>query len=235
MYIELSKNENVVAYQANLVDSETGELVRSGANQPHCSFKAGDPLHVYWIKINSEHVARRRARGELEDTCELSMIERNLAYGCKAAVIRKDKFVSEVLPDRASRAAASKEMIEAIGLVYDEFQPCVCRFVAASSWAVWMLRLSPLVEGEDAATSVVLSTESEASPPCRGDEEHALPQRDTVVVMVAMVDGQLSVLEKVYVASVEPKHFYQLLKVEYVEVHGTSLETGAPTYEKRRG
>ncbi|CAG9573407.1 conserved hypothetical protein [Leishmania major strain Friedlin] len=235
MYIERSKNENIVVYRANLIDSKTGEPVESGAHQSACSFKAADPLHAYWIKINPEHVARRRARGELEDACELNMIERKLAYGCKAVVISKDRFFSEVLPDKVSRAAASKKKMEAIELLYDEVQPCVCNFAALSSWPVWMLRLPPLVEGKDAAASVALHTDSETSPSPQGGgeaEEHALPTMNTVVAMVTMIAGKLSVLQKVYVKSIEPKHFYQLPKVEHIEVHGTSLATGESTYEK---
>ncbi|CAC9485871.1 conserved hypothetical protein [Leishmania infantum JPCM5] len=243
MYIERSKNENIVVYRANLIDSKTGEPVESGAHQSDCSFKTSDPLHAYWIKINPEHVARRRARGELEDTCELNMIERKLAYGCKAVVISKDRFFSEVLPDKASRTAASKKKMEAIELLFEEVQPCVCNFAALSSWPVWMLRLPPLVEGKDTAASVALNTDSEASPSPHGGgaqlltadgeaEEHALPTRNTVVAMVTMIAGKLSVLQKVYVKSIEPKHFYQLPKVEHIEVHGTSLATGESTYEK---
>ncbi|CAJ1024745.1 hypothetical protein NXY56_002713 [Leishmania guyanensis] len=233
MYIERSKNENIVAYQANLIDSKTGEPVKSGAHQSCCSFNTADPLHAYWIKINSEHVARRRARGELEDTCELNTIERKLAYGCTASVVSKEKFLSEVLPDKALRAAASREKIEAIEHLCEEVQPCLCKFVALSSWSVWMLRLPPLVEGADATANVAPNTDKEASPlPRGGDEGQALPMRDTVVVMVAVIAGQLSVLQKVYVESIEPKHFYQLPKVAYIEVHGTSLTTGEPTYEK---
>lgn len=243
MYIKRSKNENIVVYRANLVDSRTGEPVESGAHPCDCSFKVADPLHAYWIKINPEHVARRRARGELEDTCELNMIERKLAYGCKAVVVSKDRFFGEVLPDKASRAAASKRKMEALELLYDDVQPCLCNFAALSSWPVWMLRLPPLVEGKDAAASVALNADSEASPSPQGggaqlptadgeSEEHALPTRNTVVAMVTMIAGKLSVLQKVYVKSIEPKHFYQLPKVEYIEVHGTSLATGEPTYEK---
>ncbi|GET88323.1 hypothetical protein, conserved [Leishmania tarentolae] len=241
MYIERSKNENIVAYQANLVDSKTGKPVESGASQSDCRFKASDPLHAYWIKINPEHVARRRARGDLEDTCELNIIERKLAYGCKAAVISRDGFLSEALPDKASRASAKK--MEAVELLYDELKPYVCNFVALSSWPVWMLRLPPLVEGDGATASVALHTDSEASLLPHSDgaqwpttdseaEKHALPVESTVVVMITMISGKLSILQKVYVKSIEPKHFYQLPKVEYIEAHGVSLATGEPTYEK---
>jgi len=41
------------------------------------------------------------------------------------------------------------------------------------------------------------------------------------------------VVEKVYVRSIEPKHFYQLPKVEYIEVFGSALATGEPTYQKK--
>ncbi|KAK7200118.1 hypothetical protein NESM_000061800 [Novymonas esmeraldas] len=236
MYIARSKNENLVVYTANLVDSKTGAPVASGAHGSCCSFKAADPLHAYWIKINAEHVARRRARGELEDTCELNMVERRLAYGCTATLVSKDKFVAEVLPDKASRAAASPEEMEAIDALFEEVQPCQCKFVALSTWSVWMLRLPPMVEESSAA----LDTDSEASRASRGAAPgsataagHALLGKDTVVAMVAIVDGQISVVQKVYVSSIEPKHFYQLPRVEYIDVHGTSLATGEPTYERR--
>lgn len=241
MFIERSKNLNVVAYQANLVDSKTGEAITSGAQKRHCTFKPTDPLHAYWIKIEPEHVARRRARGETEDLCELNMVERKLAYGCNATLLTKEKFAAEVLPDKAARAAATEEERAAIDALHDALQPCLCKFVALSSWQVWMVRLPPLTEGGTSVATAALDTDDDASPASlrasREAEEQrddaAFPAADTVVAMLAFVDGELSVLQKVYVSSIEPKHFYQLPRVEYIEVHGVSLATGKVTYEKR--
>ncbi|KPA78222.1 hypothetical protein ABB37_06383 [Leptomonas pyrrhocoris] len=92
------------------------------------------------------------------------------------------------------------------------------------------------LEGTDAPpetvkTCITYGTHTEPSPltPTTG----VLSDEDTVVVIVSLIDGELSVVESVYVSSVEPKRFYQLPKVEYIEVHGTSLATGKPTYEKK--
>ena len=240
MFIQRSKNLNVVAYTANLVDSKTGTAVASGAKRADCTFKASDPLHAYWIKIEPEHVARRRARGEMEDVCELSVIERKLAYGCSANLISKEKFMAEVLPDKASRSAATSEEKRAIEVLYDELHPCLCKFVAMPTWQVWMVRLPPLSESTTAAAAT-LDTDDDGSPASvrasrdseDGESANAFNINDTVVVMLAFIDGELSVLQKVYVCSVEPKHFYQMPKVEYIEVYGTSVATGKPTYEKR--
>jgi hypothetical protein len=242
MFIERSKNLNVVAYQANLVDSKTGASVESGAKRADCTFKSSEPLRAYWIKIEPEHVARRRARGEMEDICELNMVERKLAFGCSASLLTKEKFMAEVLPDKAARAAATTEEKKAIEVLYDELHPCVCKFVAMPSWPVWMVRLPPLTEGASVAAAA-LDTDDDASPAsvraCRDSEDGsavgtmAFNVHDTVVAMLALIDGELSVLQKVYVRSTEPKHFYQLPKVEYIDVHGTSLATGKPTFERR--
>ncbi|KPA78223.1 putative mitochondrial hypothetical protein [Leptomonas pyrrhocoris] len=239
MFIERSKNQNVVAYTANLVDGKTGAAVASGAKRADVTFKASDPLRAYWVKIEPEHVARRRARGETEDICELNMVERKLAFGCNASLLTKEKFMAEVLPDKAARSAATAAEMEAIALLYDELHPCLCKFVAMSSWPVWMVRLPPLTESTSTATAA-LDTDDDASPVSmrasrEGEDAEAMAfnANDTVVAMLALINGELSVVESVYVSSVEPKRFYQLPKVEYIEVHGTSLATGKPTYEKR--
>ncbi|EAN91558.1 hypothetical protein, conserved, partial [Trypanosoma cruzi] len=63
-----------------------------------------------------------------------------------------------------------------------------------------------------------------------GNEQEAT---DTLAVLLGFVGGVLSVLQRVYVCSVEPKHFYQLPTVKYIEFFGVSLESGSDTYEKR--
>ncbi|KPI84186.1 hypothetical protein ABL78_6760 [Leptomonas seymouri] len=239
MFIERSKNLNVVAYTANLVDLKTGAAVASGEKKADLTFKASDPLHAYWIKIEPEHVARRRARGEMEDICELNMVERKLAFGCSANLLSKEKFFAEVLTDKASRNAATAEERGAIEVLYDELHPCLCRFTAMPSWPVWMVRLPPLMENT-AASVALLDTEDDgvsssacASRDSNGGEALAFNMRSTVVAMLALINGELSVLQKVYVCSVEPKHFYQLPRVEYIDVYGTSLATGKELCERR--
>jgi hypothetical protein len=80
-------------------------------------------------------------------------------------------------------------------------------------------------------TCTTYGTHTEPSPvtPTTG----VLAEDDTVVAIVSLIGGELSVVESVYVSSIEPKRFYQLPKVEYIEVHGVSLATGKPTYEKK--
>lgn len=56
---------------------------------------------------------------------------------------------------------------------------------------------------------------------------------DTVVAVLAKINGELCVVDKVYVKSIEPKRFYQLPTVEYIDVFGISLLTGEAKQERK--
>ncbi|KPI84187.1 hypothetical protein ABL78_6761 [Leptomonas seymouri] len=86
-----------------------------------------------------------------------------------------------------------------------------------------------LPEAEKTRTTYGSHTEPSPVTPTTG----ILSDEDTVVAILSFIDGELSVVENVYVSSIEPKRFYQLPKVEYIDVHGASLATGKPTYERR--
>lgn len=266
MVIERSKNLNVVAYTANLIDAEngsngggkaqsttevTGEGIRAAINAHH-------PLRVYWIKIEPEHVARRRARGEMTDICELSMVERKMAYGCQIAPIAVGKFVSEVASSadkkgkkyqqsgdgesgKASAAVSwSEEHEDMVRNWHIYFQPCVGKYVAAPQWPVLMVLLPPLCSTNDANTDPATISDH---PPTDGDAAHftdpetqrqlSFSLLDTIPVMLTSIAGKVSILSKVFVSSIEPKHFCQLPSVEYIEAYGISLESGEQTYERK--
>lgn len=57
------------------------------------------------------------------------------------------------------------------------------------------------------------------------------PPRHTPVLL-CVIGGVPSVAQRIYVKSTEPKHFWNLPSVEYVELFGHSIETGEATYEK---
>lgn len=51
-------------------------------------------------------------------------------------------------------------------------------------------------------------------------------------VAFCLIAGKLSVVSRIFVQSTEPKHFYQLPKVEYVDIFGWSVEDGSPITER---
>ena len=143
------------------------------------------------------------------------------------------------------------------------FHPYVSHFVALPTWPGIVLCLPPMSRmdgsrrGSVKETSLTNSSAKPASAPssnanslpetektCTTYGIHTEPspvtpqtgilaEDDTVAVIISFIDDELSVVEKVYVSSIEPKRFYQLPKVEYIEVFGVSLATGKPTYEKK--
>lgn len=63
----------------------------------------------------------------------------------------------------------------------------------------------------------------------------AVPKKDGsgyVTVILVEIGGVVSIAERIYVKSTEPKHFWNLPSVEYVELFGVALESGAESYEK---
>ena len=51
-------------------------------------------------------------------------------------------------------------------------------------------------------------------------------------VAMCMISGKLSVVCRIFVQSTEPKHFYQLPKVEYVDIFGWCVEDGTAITER---
>lgn len=313
MVVERSKNLNLVLYTANMVaadgkndnagkgkgggSSDSGKGRRAAIDERH-------PLRECWIKLEPEHVARRRGRGETEDICELGYLERKLAYGCSTSRAPAGKVASELKAAlKQMTSPLTKEQEQDVVPRWDEyFTPCLAKYVATPQWPVLMLTLPP-VDGCKATTqrerekagkassfsrsasasaSTASPSPSSPSPSAAVDNDGAnkgegeektaaggggdtagktirpgdasyrggiekdvdvggdvstapgFAPEDTVVVMLAVVDGQLSLLKKVYVTSVEPKHFYQLPSVSSLEAFGVSVATGEETYEKRK-
>ncbi|RNF22788.1 uncharacterized protein Tco025E_02990 [Trypanosoma conorhini] len=211
MYIQRSKNRSVVAYAANLLDAGTRESVQSGAGR-RCVTDPSDPVHAYFVILEPSILEERRRRGVTNEISELSFIQRKLAYGCSAK------------PLTAVKSDSTKEDI---GPWLQHFDAQAVSYVALPGFPLLLLVLPPL----GAAMENDIEAEGAANP--AGGEEKQQEATDTLVVLLAVVGGVLSVVERVYVCSVEPKHFYQLPTVKYIEVFGVSLETGEETYEKR--
>ncbi|KAG5479798.1 hypothetical protein LSCM4_05806 [Leishmania orientalis] len=317
VYIERSKNANVVAYTANLVDAATNEKVGSGIGR-QCVLRSDDPVHAYFVNLEPSYVEDRRRKGIEYDCDDLNMLERTLAYGFSATPVNTEDILQywgrhtpeafaalqaewkaggsvgmlgegqgSTGDETAAPLSAIALTVESVGAAlktwWAPFHPYISHFVAAPTYPTLILCLPPVAKlvGSSRCSSVAASAEQIPTAPNQGRAADTMEEKpptvdktnvtygshtepaeatatsgvlsdeDTVVATIALIGGELSVLEKVYVksiepkrfynlpkkvyvASVEPKHFYQLPKVEYVEVHGTSLETGAPTYEKRR-
>ncbi|CUG90987.1 Hypothetical protein, putative [Bodo saltans] len=73
LYIQRSKNENVVCYAADFEDAAAGVL------------KPSAPIDAYWLDIDPEYVTATREKGQLHDRCELNLIDRTMAYGHSAS------------------------------------------------------------------------------------------------------------------------------------------------------
>ena len=58
------------------------------------------PVEAYWLKIDEDNMARRRARGDMEDRVELSWIERKAAYGVSCSMIQSEKNIPKYPDDR---------------------------------------------------------------------------------------------------------------------------------------
>lgn len=74
-----SCNANVVVYEANITPS--GRLDRK------------DPISVYWLDLDPELRARRRAKGILHDYEKLSFLERTMAYGVQCEMLGTNRVL----------------------------------------------------------------------------------------------------------------------------------------------
>lgn len=241
LYIARSKNANVVVYQAKYKPEhsdnlgEGGENVNSGV-RTECTLHPTETLHPMWIKLEPEHVARRRARGETDDRCELNMIEKKMAFGCSTsplsfnafceaffAQVQEKKSSKSTVVDYSVEKANPKKLTpeqEAAALNWwKAFQPHLVKFVAVPKCPVLMLSLKP-VQAENAA-----------SPPAKlyagfdstSSSSSWFSMGDSVPVLLTIIQGRVCILEHIYVASTEPKHFYQLPKVDYIDFFGYTV------------
>jgi hypothetical protein len=69
LYIQRSKNQNVVCYKGVFVDRASDSL------------KPDAPIDAYWLDIDPEYVKASRKSGKMDDRCELNLIDRTVAYG----------------------------------------------------------------------------------------------------------------------------------------------------------
>jgi len=222
MYIARSKNANVVAYTANFVDcdgtdAEDGTMVAS-------EIQANDPIHAYFVNLEPSYVAERRRKGIVGDCDDLNMLERRLAYGCRHKMLKLSTDILELLnqqyvpcdDDDDSRRA---EMAQSLMEWWSVLQPFAVHFVALPSLSGVLLRLPPLLSGAHSESDTCPHSGSSSS------EARTLP------VILAVINGELSVLERVYVKSVE--RWMRLPYVEYIEIFGVSIDSGKLTYEKK--
>ncbi|RNF00097.1 hypothetical protein TraAM80_07805 [Trypanosoma rangeli] len=211
MYIQRSKNRSVVAYAANLLDAGTRGSVPSGAGRC-CVMDPANPVHAYFVILEPSIVEERRKKGATSEISELTFIQRKLAYGCSAKPLTSVK---------------SELTKKDIGPWLKCFDAQAVSYVALPGFPLLLLALPPLGD----ATEQSVEAEDAGSPECA----EGMQQRtaDTLVVLLGVVGGVLSVVQRAYVCSIEPKHFYQLPTVRYIELFGVSLETGEDTYEKK--
>ena len=73
LYIERSKNKNVVCYKGVHVNRASDAL------------KPDAPIDAYWLDIDPEYVKANRKNGKMDDRCELNLIDRTVAYGHSVA------------------------------------------------------------------------------------------------------------------------------------------------------
>lgn len=82
LYIERSKNANIVVYEARI----DGEGAAAKLQTP-------DALDAYWLDRDPEYQAKARAKGKNDDREDLNMLERNFAYGVSCDHVAPDQPV----------------------------------------------------------------------------------------------------------------------------------------------
>ena len=102
LYIQRSKNLNVVVYDGTTVPSPEhgGRKLDPAA-----------PIDAYWLDIDPAYQAKNRAKGKADDREELNFIDRWQAYGCKPknieALTAEVEFVA--LPKKDIRLTLEKD------------------------------------------------------------------------------------------------------------------------------
>ncbi|EPY40534.1 hypothetical protein AGDE_03394 [Angomonas deanei] len=250
---EKKENEN-----EETIDVELHEVARctptdTGAHK-NAILNSADPIHAYFINLEPSYIEARRKKGILHDCDDLNFIERTMAYGCSATpltVVQTFQLQYTLFPthpeketlffqdattqlfwkELSERSAAVKSVVEEdakagthtgkikILLWLASMRMTFSKFVALSTWPGLLLCLPPLEKNNNNENN---ETNADFFSPT-----------DTVPVIITTIMGEISLLDHVFVASIEPKHFYQLPSVEYIEAFGVCLVTGAETYEKK--
>ncbi|CAD2220989.1 hypothetical protein, conserved [Angomonas deanei] len=250
---EKKENEN-----EETIDVELHEVARctptdTGAHK-NAILNSADPIHAYFINLEPSYIEARRKKGILHDCDDLNFIERTMAYGCSATpltVVQTFQLQYTLFPthpeketlffqdattqlfwkELSERSAAVKSVVEedAKAGTHDWKNK---NFIMASVHAHDLFEIcGPL----DVAGFVTVSSSTRKNNNNENNETNAdfFSPTDTVPVIITTIMGEISLLDHVFVASIEPKHFYQLPSVEYIEAFGVCLVTGAETYEKK--
>lgn len=219
IYIERSKNANVVTYTARFVDAATRKPVASG-EKGACILDAKYPVHAEFVVLEPSHQEEHKSKGK-KNTRELNLIERKLAYGVSASPLPINKLLEEMNAQAKSSNAPPLDASqrETVTRWHTLLNPHILKFVALPSIPFLLLCLPPLPV-DDAHT---------AHGDCPNSDDGG-----TTCVVIALCEGELCVGNKVYVASVEPKHFYQLPTVEYIDLHSYSIRTGAEVTSRKK-
>lgn len=246
LYIQRSKNANLVVYQSqynsdsneqdqtaaqNECDASSsaksdskrpkkGQKSGSGENTGDKFFlQSGEALHPLWVKLEPEHVERRRQRGETDDHCELSFIEKKVAYGCSSEKISFSDFCNYFFESRLEKDGKDKKKKKNADTVYTPEEEAEAR--------KWWSFLEPHQVKFVATSSVTIvlvlchdDTTQDSSP---------LP-----VLLTILKEKIVCILDHLYVSSIEPKHFYELPKVEYIDFFGYSLVPGGDAKSDER-
>lgn len=220
-----------------------------------CTFNPLNPIHAYFVNLEPSYIAARRKRGVQGDCDDLKMLERRFAYGYNAKVLDCERHITEQLPahlkhegrlstslnaaaatttttmtggggdDSAAEGARRRDILGQLSAWWKPLEPMVGTFVALPVWPTVLVRLKPL-------------TTPPSEPLERGEEDERpaddapwCSDADTIPVVLAFIGNRLSVLEKVYVKSIE--RWFRLPTVEYIEVFGVALQDGKPAYEKQ--
>ncbi|CCW70298.1 unnamed protein product [Phytomonas sp. Hart1] len=207
-------NSNFSYY--SIPTTSKGSLVLSGKGA-ECEINVDNPIHAYFISLEPSYLKERRRKGLNYDCDDLSLIERKLAYGYRHKILHchnnLDKL-KELLPSKTHTVFAelNKEQMSMVADWWSFFTPIVIQFVAAAGLPCILLRLSPI--------------KKDTSPPAwvQSHGTSSFSDEDTLSVIVSKVDGQLCVMERAYIMSIE--RFMRFPKVEYVDIFGVSLITG---------
>lgn len=247
LYIQRSKNANVVVYQSQYNSVSNGDQsstqneregsssaisgskhskkgLKNGSNENtggEFTFQSSEALHPLWIKLEPEHVERRRQRGETDDHCELSYIEKKIAYGCSSEKISFSDFCNSFLESCLEKDGKDKKKKKSAGTKYTPEEEAEAR--------KWWSLLEPHQVKFVAASSVPIVLIL-----CHDDtsqDSSRLP-----VLLTILNEKIVCVLDHLYVSSIEPKHFYELPKVEYIDFFGYSLvsDENAKSEEKKK-
>ena len=99
MFIQRSKNQNVVCYRGTFIDRASNSL------------KPDAPIDAYWLDIDPEYVKSNRANGKMDDRCELNLIDRTMAYGHSVSAPMSVEWANLVFFEVSFVALQDRKMI----------------------------------------------------------------------------------------------------------------------------